>query len=99
MGKFEYSKEDLLYYKKLVELSEEEIQNLQPIDMSNISRIDDIKIYKSFDNKIFNNIEEANEYNKLLLLKYIKEKLKEMNSDEPSLKKRLDYSNLFLFML
>ena len=86
MGKFEYSKEDLLYYKKLVELSEEEIQNLQPIDMSNISKIDDIKIYKSFDNKIFNNIEKGNEYNKLLLLKYIKEKLKEMNSDEPSLK-------------
>ena len=86
MGKFEYSKEDLLYYKKLVELSEEEIQNLQPIDMSNISKIDDIKIYKSFDNKIFNNIEKANEYNKLLLLKYIKEKLEEMNSDEPSLK-------------
>ena len=64
--------------------------------MSNISKIDDIKIYKSFDNKDFNNIKEANEYNKLLLLKYIKEKLKEMNSDEPSLKK--DYIIIFFFV-
>ena len=58
MGKFEYSKEDLLYYKKLVEFSEEDIQNLQPIDMTNIPKIDDIKrqlneVKTNLDNILF----------------------------------------------